>query len=317
MAIRFTREPLNGKYLCIHNPVVFEFSSDTEETEAIVSIVGSDLLKPVPIGLDGTFFYPAEEALRSFWDYNYLDANTSLEDSADSFLDNNLSQEITLRFTVGTDVAEKQYVLFNSAKSIGDSVFSGNYFALKVSNNVPFVANNYQEIAVYSDATRTVGGVNLVKGVNRVRLKTASEAQKIKSSFNIDTYAYGATGLRVKYFSRSGAWVYLKSECAGSEVFNVSTGQIIAVTRTSIFEEQTKFKELGKTAGYTYRLVFDNILLVYLKDLLVSPAVFIELHGKWIQFQVITPQVTLDITDTSATFVIDFRSSNLDVLIQN
>ena len=317
MPITFQTEPANRRYLNIYNPAVYEFRSDDPAQEATFQIAGSALIKRTPIGTDSSFYFDASESFRSWFGFDFTDPLENLEDTANSFVDSNLSLETTLSFAVGAESIGRAYTLFQSAQNIGSRPLPlENRFTLKIADRIPYIPNDYQEVAVYVSRGTTIRGIQLRKGVNRIRLKTFDDARIIEDNFGITPVPHFADGIRIKYFSRGGSWVYLRGECAGAEILNVQPGSIIPTTRQNIAQEQTKFRQLGKNAQRTFRVPLSYLFREYIDDLLLSPGVFINLDNKWQQASLTTSAFQTEINDELGRIILDFVTSPIDTLTQ-
>ena len=318
MAITFTHEPA-GRFLAIHNPIIFEFG--TGEI-ADIKIEGTDDNFEIKANRSKKFYFDASELLLSHFNRDFEDPNASLENSDVSFLDSTLSKNIVLVFSIlgDNDVVKKPYTLFQSAKELGASPLVGDkqLITLKISDTLPISKGSYQEISVYSTTPQTVDNKPLKVGVNRIRVNGSEDPNVLKANFDIDIVEQHTywDGLRVKYFSRAGCWVYLRALCKYKVTTQVTNLGRYEKIRGNIESATSNFTTLGKIGFDTYSLGFNKneVTKPYIRDLLLSPKVFLRLMDKWFEAEINADSIVNYSDDSRSIEEMEFKLSEIDTL---
>lgn len=315
MPITLTNEPLNTGYLNVFNPAVFEFNSDQSETSATIQIQGRESVAKIDADEVGTFYFDAQEWLRAFFDFDFTDAMEASEDNVNesSFTDNNLFREVTLTFRVGSDVLIKSYRLFLASLPIGTTPATlGQRLTLSLTNKLPVVVGDYQELAVYATQLISFRGTALSPGYNRLRVKSQEDINRLNNNLGVELVPYQADGIRIKYFSSAGCWIYLRSQCPYRINTEVSTGDVVPTTRRNIQRERSTFRILRKTTRKTYLLPFETQHQAYIDDLLSSLGVYISVNEQWIGAQVNTATHTADSNDNYSRIILSLSYQERD-----
>ena len=318
MAVNFTHEPA-GEFLAIHNPIIFEFGTGDIAT---IIIYKQEAAYEIKANNAKQFYFDASELFQSYFNRDFEDPNASLEDTASVFLDGTLSRKVTLTFQIeGDDDTEtKTYILLQAAKELGADPLVGqkDLLTLKISDTLPISKGTYQEVSVYSKIAQTVDEKDLVEGVNRIRLNGTEDPNIILANFNIRVVEQVNyyDGIRVKYFSRAGSWVYLRSICNHQVSTEVSTLGRYERIRGNVEAHTSNFTTIGRTGYDLYTLAFtvNDTTKPYIRDLILSPKVYIELMNKWFEAETQTNAITGLSTDTRTTQEISFRLSEIDTL---
>ena len=143
-----------------------------------------------------------------------------------------------------------------------------------------------------------------------VRVKTQDDINNLSGNFDINFIPYQAEGLRIKYFSRIGSWVYLVSNCPYQKNKQVDVGSYIQTTRSN--NDDRKFLELGKTSYFVYTLNFRSLPIAYIDDLLESISIYLEINGKWIAVQSLNTGYVSTSGRESGRLQLQLKTSNLD-----
>lgn len=299
MPITFQTEPLRTGYLNVFNPAVFEFTSTEDSTFAEVQIDGRPSVAKVDADPDGVFSFDAQDWLRAYFDFDFTDPNYTREDSIETnFTDTYLTKTATLQFRVGSDFTTKDYRLFLASLPIGTTPPNlGTRLPLTLTNKLPVSIGDYQELPIFASRRSTVRGTIIFSGYNRIRVKTQSDVDRLNNNLGVELVPYNADGLRLKYFSSAGSWVYLKSQCPYRTTTEVMPGDVVPTTRRNIQVERSTFKTLRKIVRKTYILPFEYNLGAYINDLMGSLGVFLRLDDKWFGVQVNNTQHTEDSND--------------------
>ena len=318
MAVNFTHEP-GGEFLAVHNPIIFEFSKGDI---ANISIKGTEEVYQIKSNVDGKFYFDASEVLQSYFNRDFEDPNYKLEDTASVFLDASLSKKVTLTFEIegDSDTADKSYILLQAAKELGSNPLLGqnDLLTLRISDRIPISKGTYQEIAVYSKTSQTIDNKALKEGVNRIRIQGTEDPNIIKANFNIEPIEQSVRfdGKRVKFFSRAGNWVYLRATCdyqINTEV--TSLGRFDQI-RGNVEQSTSNFTSIGKRGHDIFTLAFISTPLTqpYIRDMILSPKVFIEINDKWIESEITPDNYSYLKSDTQGTKELNFRLSEIDTL---
>ena len=317
MAINFSHEP-SGQFLAIHNPIIFEFGNGEI---ADIKIEGEDESFEIKANADKTFYFDASELLQSFFNRDFEDPNQHLEDSESVFFDDTLSKKVKLIFSIeGETDVQKDYTLFQSAKDLGSSPLVGDkeLITLKIHTHLPISKGEYQEISVYSNKVQTVDNKALKIGINRIRINGSEDVNVLKANFDIDIVEqqFYYDGMRVKYFSRSGCWIYLRSLCNYSVRTEVSNLGRYEKIRGNVESSTSNFTTLGKVGFDTYSLGFvsNEVTRPYIRDLLLSPKVFLRLMDKWFEAEISADSIVHRSDDSRTIEEMDFRLSEIDTL---
>lgn len=324
MAVIFTDRP-SSEYLYIYNPQVFRFSSDAVGLEATTAEIriGPDSYV-VQAGLDGSFYFNAQEALSVYFNFDFTDPNETDENRPNvlSFTDNNLFRSVSIVFNIDGDdqIFNGNYILFAGARDIG-ATFRGSpdILPLTIHDQIPIYGNDYGELSVWSKNNGIIRAATaLGRGVNRLALNHATRLDLWQRTFGIRPVRIGhiTNAIRVKYFSRAGCWFYLSAKCNSMTTTQTTDLGRYDVIRGDVERVKSNFTSIGKEAFLIYTLYFEigPATYPYLQDLLYSPKVYLWLRGKWLGVSVETTELSYSNDGGKSVATIAFRSSEKDTV---
>lgn len=311
----FTTTP-NSNYLSVLSPIIYEFTSTDSSELAIVTIEGVnyEVLKG-----GSSFYFNAQDALFNALEFNFRDALNEPATTPIIRTDSSLSKEVSIRFTVGSDVSDVNITCFASAIQVGSPLLtaSNQVVRLVLKNRLPITIGGYNELSLYNISSSTInrGGLSLESEVvSRCPFTDLSRAGNIRNRFGIELFENPnpSDGLEIKYFSSVGTWIYLTSLCNYEESYDTEVSQV----------NPTRFENPNiATSNFTYTkprrnrfirlgMRVNEKLYDYVIDLINSRVVFLKEDGVWKLGQIVGNQVGSD-PDKIGTATLEIRMSEI------
>ena len=291
MALTTIENP--DKYVYIHRPVIYRFSSDSQ----ILNISIGDLNYQVKSNDTGIFRFDASEQFRSFYEFDF---NSVVPTNQTIIYDNQLSREVTITFSDADSNISFTHILFHGSRS--GSLGNANQLALHVGNKLPVY--DLQELTIYSNEAKTIRGVALREGVNRIILNSLDQINTIGNAFGIQLQKFDVTGLDLRYWSSAAGWINLKASCNYRKTLNLNPLPPIIT--------DDRFKTRGVQASEYFELLvtYDHYNYELVKDLLLSTAVFIKFESDYVKCQILDSEFSLN-QDNYGTLVLNVNTKPL------
>ena len=298
----FYKEPTG--LLSVYNNSIFEFghgSNATIEVEGYAFSISSDA--------QNKFYFNLKEIAKAV--VNESEFNDIAAISETVSLDPTLSKEVTVTFTVdNTDTSVKTVSFLKAAYQIGELDKRDDIRVLLPSNQLTKFKGKDLDFSVWSDQARTLSGLNLQKGVNRIKVTDDGQVRYFEEGYFDEGYFASETikftdfnGLQIKkrdcqngrymkWFSRYGGWCYWQFKKWEKEIYKTKKLEDINRDEDQVQDTDKNFSPLGNLLSRQIELhtgQMDELERWYFVDFIASPKKYLEINNKWIEVKP-TPQ---------------------------
>jgi len=293
--ITFYKEP--SSLQSAYNNCIFEFGDGANAT---VSVGGYSFDVSA---INNRFHFNLKEIVKVLINENEFDEQFNV--LGQNQLDPSLWIDLTITFTVDQSQTTTKTVTFlKAAYQIGEKTKRDDIRVLLPSNQLTIFDDLPIDFSVWSDADRTVSGLNLKRGVNRIMVTSDGSVSYFTEGyfdggyFAPDTIDFSKfdglkikkrncqRGRYVKWFSRFGGWCYWRFEQYDKENFRTKKLEDINRDEGDVRDTDKNFSPLGNLTGRSIELqtgLMDEFERWYFVDFISSPKKYLYQNNNWIE----------------------------------
>lgn len=300
----FYKEPTG--LLNVFNNSIFEFGKGSNAT-----IIIDKYSFTISSDAQNDFYLNLKEIVKAIINESEFNDTTQLIGAVT--LDDTLSRSIAVSFTVDNEeTITKTLTFLKATAQIEDQPKSDILRPLLPSQTLVYFEGLPFDFSVYSNQDRTISGVELKQGVNRIQLESgssffevfnngffATEETNIYSFENLTIKKACKDGEYIKWFSQSGGWCYWQFEKNKIDKYSARPFNTIGKDTSNVEEADKNSSSFG-TSGTRSIILNTGLMDVneqpYFIDYLLSPKRYIWRNDKWIEIKI--KRTTANINNT-------------------